>query len=209
MADAPKLRTRARVVDQLRQGPCTVDQLAVALGLTDNAIRAHLAALEQEGVVRQEGVRRSGSAGKPAVIYGISPAAEVAFSRVYAPVLAALVDSLSERFTRAELEQVLRIVGRRLGEAQAAPAGNLARRVRAVSVLLNGLGAVTTVETKNSHVVLHGASCPLAVAVSRRHEVCLAVEELLAVLIGARVERQCQYHDRPVCQFELSEPRTA
>ncbi|MGH7466976.1 MAG: helix-turn-helix transcriptional regulator [Longimicrobiales bacterium] len=205
MADSTKQRTRSRVIDQLRQGPRTVDQLAMALGLTDNAIRVHLSALEQEGVVRQEGVRRSGSAGKPAVIYNIAPEAEVAFSRVYAPVLGTLVDSLGERLTRSELEQVFREVGRRLGEAQTAPTGNLAKRVRTVSALLNQLGALTTVEADNGHVVLRGSACPLSVAVSRRHEVCLAVEELLVVLTGARVERQCRYHNRPACQFQLSE----
>jgi predicted ArsR family transcriptional regulator len=206
MARTPqKERTRARVIQQLRLGQRTVDELALELGLTDNAIRAHLGALETSGVVEQVGVRRSGSAGKPAVIYRITADAEVSFSRVYAPVLATLVESLADRLNTAELEAVLRDVGRRLAEAQAAPVGNLGKRVRAVSVLLNQLGALTSVESRNGSAVMKGAACPLGVAVDRRKEVCCAVEELLAVLIGAEVVRRCDYQGYPACRFELTE----
>jgi len=31
------------------------------------------------------------------------------------------------------------------------------------------------------------------------------VEEMLAVLAGARVEQRCQHGDRPACCFQLSE----
>jgi predicted ArsR family transcriptional regulator len=144
-------------------------------------------------------------AGKPAVIYGIVPEAEPAFSQVYAPVLASLVDALAERFSSDELEEVLRLVGRRLAAAQLAPTGNLGKRVRSVSGLLNELGALTTVETNNGTAILRGASCPLSVAVNRRQEVCLAVEELLAVLTGAQVTRQCDCGERPACCFVLTE----
>ncbi len=201
----PREKTRARVIDLLRRGQRTVEELALELGLTDNAVRMHLAALEQEGVVTPAGVRRSGTAGKPAVIYQIEPEAEVGFSKVYAPVLATLVEALAERLTPAELEEVFREVGRRMAALQTAPTGNLPKRVRAISALLNQLGAVTTVEAQDGVAVLRGASCPLAVAVSRRPEVCKAVEELLAVLVGARVEQQCSYGGRPACCFQLSE----
>jgi predicted ArsR family transcriptional regulator len=50
--------TRGRVLAHLRRGPATVEELAQALGLTDNAIRPHLTALERDGLVRQTGVRR-------------------------------------------------------------------------------------------------------------------------------------------------------
>jgi predicted ArsR family transcriptional regulator len=205
MEAAKKQKTRARVIDLLRRKRRTVDELAGELGLTDNAVRIHLAALEAENIVCQEGVRRSGLAGKPAVIYGIVSEAEPSFSQVYAPVLASLVDTLAERLSPDELEEVLRLVGRRLAASQIAPTGPLGKRVRSVSSLLNKLGSLTTVESNNGTAVLRGASCPLSVAVSRRSEVCLAVEEMLAVLTGARVTRQCDYGDRPACCFILSE----
>src|SRR3712207_8581849 len=47
--------TRGQIVALLRRGTRTVEELAAALGLTDNAVRAHLAALERDGLVRQAG----------------------------------------------------------------------------------------------------------------------------------------------------------
>jgi predicted ArsR family transcriptional regulator len=50
--------TRGQIVGLLRRGRRTVEELARALGLTDNAVRNHLATLERDGLVRQDGVRR-------------------------------------------------------------------------------------------------------------------------------------------------------
>ena len=46
------------MVQLLRRASRTVEELAQALGLTDNAVRAHLATLERDGLVRQGGLRR-------------------------------------------------------------------------------------------------------------------------------------------------------
>ena len=53
--------TRGRIVTLLRRASRTVDELAAALDLTDNAVRAHLATLERDGIVQQRGARRGGS----------------------------------------------------------------------------------------------------------------------------------------------------
>ena len=49
--------TRGQVLALLRRGPRTIDEMAAALGLTDNAIRAHVAALERDALVLRRGVR--------------------------------------------------------------------------------------------------------------------------------------------------------
>ena len=50
--------TRGQIVTILRSAPCTVEDLAEKLNLTDNAVRAHLSTLERDGLVRQSGLRR-------------------------------------------------------------------------------------------------------------------------------------------------------
>ena len=55
--------------------------MARALGLTDNAVRAHLATLERDGMVRQAGSRRPTGAGKPATLYELQPDTETLLSR--------------------------------------------------------------------------------------------------------------------------------
>jgi predicted ArsR family transcriptional regulator len=44
--------TRGRILDLLRAKEQTVNELAAALELTDNAVRAHLLSLERDGLAR-------------------------------------------------------------------------------------------------------------------------------------------------------------
>src|SRR5437773_7149616 len=103
--------TRGKIVTLLRRTSRTVEELAQALDLTDNAVRAQLATLERDGLVHQHGRRRSSS--KPASVYDLTPAAEELFSKAYGPVLRQLLDELNERMTAEEVEALLHATGRR------------------------------------------------------------------------------------------------
>src|SRR5437763_1629507 len=65
--------TRGQLLILLRRGIDTVNDLAAAIGLTDNAIRSHLTALERDGLVRPSGTRRGPR--KPTVTYALTPEA--------------------------------------------------------------------------------------------------------------------------------------
>lgn len=195
--------TRGRVVALLRRGARSVEDLAGALGLTDNAVRAHLSTLEKDGVVSASGIRRDGSVGKPATLYDIAPAAQALFSSAYAPALAALLSELSERMSSAELETLMRNVGKRL-----APAGTRATtqdgRVRAAAALLADLGGDADLTKSGDGYTIHAYGCPLAQAVSARPETCRAVEQLLSEVSGAKVREHCdRTHAMPHCRFAI------
>ena len=68
--------TRGRIVTLLRCTGRTVEELARALGLTDNGVRSHLAILERDGIVRQHGTISHEGGGKPAYVYELTPEAE-------------------------------------------------------------------------------------------------------------------------------------
>lgn len=196
--------TRGRIVAILRGAPRTVDELAAALGLTDNAIRPHLVALERDGMVRQRGSRRGEGAGKPAVVYELHPDAEPLLSRAYAPVLGALLEVLSAQLPPREMRRVLRETGRRLAVAIGGRAtGDLASRARAAAAVLTALGGEVEVEQRRGSVTLRGSACPLATAVRRSPVVCAAVESLVGEVSGAAATECCNREDRPHCCFEL------
>src|SRR5918993_5457059 len=88
--------TRGRMVALLRRGERTVEDLAKAVGLTNNGVRAHLATLERDGIVRQGGTVRPAGGGKPAYVYELTPEAEGLFPRAYEPVLGRMLDILCE-----------------------------------------------------------------------------------------------------------------
>ena len=87
--------TRGRVLALLRWGPRTVNDLARSLELTDNAVRLHLSALERDGLVEQEGVRRG--IGKPAHVFQLTSEAESLFPKAYATLLGEVLGMVSER----------------------------------------------------------------------------------------------------------------
>ena len=50
---------RGRIIALLRRGASTVEELAAELGVTDNAVRAHLQLLEREGLIQASGTRQA------------------------------------------------------------------------------------------------------------------------------------------------------
>ena len=196
--------TRGQVVLLLRRGERTVEELAQALGLTDNAVRNHLAALERDGLVRQDGVRRGTGAGKPATIYELHPDADPLLSRAYPPVLKTMLDVMLEQLPRDRSEVMLREVGRRLAAGMGGRAqGSAATRTEAAANVLRALGGdVEVVEEGGSHVI-RSSGCPLSVAVAHCPDMCAAVETLVSEVSGEEAHSCCQHGDRPRCCFTV------
>jgi predicted ArsR family transcriptional regulator len=197
--------TRGQIVALLRAGHQSVDELAHALGLTDNAVRAHLAVLQREQIVQSVGVRREGSVGKPASIYAIAPGAQPLFSRAYSPLLAALLTELRAHATPSAMRKLLKRAGKRMLPGGRAT-GALESRARAASNLLNELGGSTRVEREANAFIIRGNGCPLSEAVVACPEICGAVEQMLTDLTGARVTESCDRNGPPNCKFRVSTP---
>jgi predicted ArsR family transcriptional regulator len=94
--------TRGKIALLLRAAPSTVEQLAQALDLTDNAVRAHLVALERDGLVRQAGSVRT--ARRPSVAYELAPDAERLFPKAYGAVLSAILTVLDRELSSEAID---------------------------------------------------------------------------------------------------------
>jgi predicted ArsR family transcriptional regulator len=193
--------TSGRILELLRRGPKTVDELAAALGLTRTAVRAQLAGLERDELVEQRGSRRGTS--KPSRMYGVTAQAELLFSRAYVPILTRLLHVLAGRLSAAEFDSVMHEVGRSLMEGHAVPRGQLGERVAGASALLNDLGGLTEVEPQNGGYLIQSHGCPLAAATANHPEVCTALESLLSEFVGAQVTKCCDRFNRERCCFEV------
>lgn len=203
-ADGP---TRGQVIALLRRGAMTVEELARAIGVTDNAVRLHLTALERDGMARAIGVRREGAVGKPATLYAIAPEAEAAFSKAYEPVLTTLLVTLAGKLDDDELSTLLRDVGRQLASNAVSENDSLEQRVRAAASVLDSLGADTEVEEgSGGGYVVRGFACPLSRSVAQCPPLCGAVEELVAGITKAKVQERCDRSSTPRCSF-LVTPR--
>jgi predicted ArsR family transcriptional regulator len=197
--------TRGRMVTLLRRSGRTVEELARALGLTDNGIRAHLAILERDDIVRQRGsVRRGSGGGKPAYVYELTLEGEDLFPKAYEPTLRRLLDILSERLGSDESEALLRSVGRRLVEGKTVPTQGTRARLEAAVGVLNELGGLAELEEQDGTLVIQGYSCPLAAVTPDHPEVCRLAEALVAEVAGVPVHERCDRSERPRCCFEVA-----
>lgn len=194
--------TRGRVISLLRTGPRTVNELAAALDLTDNAIRTHLLALERDGLVRQDGVRRA--IGKPAFVYMLTDEAESLFPKGYAALLAKVLTRLREERGPGALEAFLRSVGQEAGASAHDDSLSLRERVQAAADLLHGLGGLTQIDEEPDAFVIRGFSCPLGAIVCDNPEACGLAEQLVAAAAGAEVRECCDRSAAPRCAFRVS-----
>jgi predicted ArsR family transcriptional regulator len=182
-----------------------VEELARVLGLTDNGVRAHLAVLERDGLVRQRGsVRRGSGGGKPAHVYELTPEAEDLFPKAYRPVLGGLLDVLAERLGPEESEALLRLVGCRLAEGKTAPTGGTRARLEAAADVLGELGGLAELEEQDGTLVIRGYGCPLASVTPDHPEACRLAEALVAEVAGVPVHERCDRSERPRCCFEVA-----
>ena len=199
--------TRGQIVTLLRSAPCTVEELAGKLNLTDNAVRAHLATLERDGLVRQSGLRRA--LRKPHFTYVLTEEADKLFPKAYDALLNQLIAVLKTRLEPAEIEDVLREVGRALAaDASAGQSLSLESRVQTALKVLEAIGGAAEVEQQGDKVVIVSSGCPLAAAVSMHPEVCRLAETLVAEIVKVPVEERCDRTGRPKCRFELSHEKS-
>jgi len=195
--------TRGRIVTYVRGTTKTVNELAEELGLTDNAVRAHLLSLERDGLIRHSGVQRGTR--KPHFAYELTDEAEHLFPKAYDALLNQLIAALKGRLAPTALEDVLREVGRSLAGAQTADhkSGNLESRVRKALPALEAIGGVACIEKEKEKFFIRSESCPLAAAVAEHPEVCSVAETLLSEIIGSQVRERCDREGSPRCRFEV------
>jgi predicted ArsR family transcriptional regulator len=199
--------TRGKVVGLLRRGPMTVIELADALELTDNGVRAHLAALERDGLVIQGEPRRG--IGKPAFTYELGPAAERLYPKAYGTLMRQLVDVLGEQLPPDAIEAALREVGRRVARERLPVDGSIEARLDLAARVLGDLGGLADVESTETGFTIKGCSCPLAVLVEGNPSGCTLAEALLSELIGVPVRQTCDQGPPARCRFDVPvEPKS-
>jgi predicted ArsR family transcriptional regulator len=180
-----------------------VEELAHAVGLTENGVRVHLATLERDGWIHADGVRRPPGPGKPPTVYRLADRVEALLSAAYRPLLLALLNALSSQESPARVARLLRSAGKRLA-ASLGDFGSGPAEERAVT-LLTALGAEVLVEQgSRGRFVVRGFGCPVADAVAAEPRSCLAVTALLAGVLDARVVERCDKRGEPRCRFEIT-----
>jgi len=195
--------TRGRIIALMRNGPRTVNDLAEVLGLTNNAVRTHLAALDSDGLVVACG-SRPGSR-KPHTLYELTGEAQQMLSRLYIPVLTTLLATLQERHRQEHVVELVCEVGHRLAESHRAALRqkSLKARIDYVVRLLGDLGGAAEARKDKGKWTIRIRGCLLAEAVARHPHLCRLKETLLSDLLGQPVHAQCSKGRMLECCFAV------
>jgi predicted ArsR family transcriptional regulator len=197
--------TRGRIVMLLRGSSRTVDELAKELGLTDNAVRAHLLTLERDGLIQQNGISKGFR--KPHFAYILTAEAEQLFPKSYDALFNQLIEVLKNRLSPKELKATLYDVGRKIAGKQTfdlQTGENLDERVKKAVEALAELGGAAEAINENGRFVISSKSCPLAAAVVDHPEVCKLAESLIEEIVGVPVKENCNRARMPQCRFEIA-----
>jgi predicted ArsR family transcriptional regulator len=195
--------TRGRLLALLCPGSQTVFDLAEALGLTDNAVRAQLQRLERDGLVARAGSRRG--VRRPHVEYQLTADGLELFPKAYEPVLIELLNVLRERLRDGAPRELLVEAGRRLlrqqfGEIEG---GNPRQRLAEAVKRLNGWSLGIEIREDAGRTMIRSCSCPIASVTAVHPEVCGMFASALSEVLGARVKEVCEKGVRARCRFEL------
>jgi predicted ArsR family transcriptional regulator len=191
----PRSRARDRVLVQLKtRGRATAASLADRLDVTPMAIRQHLAALEDEGLVVHSEERRP--VGRPARVWDLTPQAAERFPDTHADLTVELLESMKDVFGEEGLERLIhsRSLKQRESYRERLPGHDapLAKRVAALAGIRNDEGYMAEwSEEPDGSFLLVENHCPICAAARLCQGFCRDELEMFREMIGpdADVER--------------------
>jgi predicted ArsR family transcriptional regulator len=195
--------TRGKILELLQTRDCTVNDLAAALRLTDNAVRAHLASLERDRLVAQSGLKPG--IRKPHTIYALGPEAEHLFPKAYGRLVSLLMSIFSRKVKPRNLRAGMRAAGRTVAHEHLHELQGKTReqRIDAALRILKELGGTASFREEDGKHFIYGNGCPIAAATANHPEACLLAESLLTEIIGSPVKEHCIRGPTPFCRFQV------
>jgi predicted ArsR family transcriptional regulator len=179
----------------------TVEELARALRLTNNAVRNQLRKLESATLVEQRGSRPGVS--KPSALYSITLGGQVLFSTLYLPVLSEFLQVAEGQCAGKQLTSFMVSTGKSLARNYPKPSGALRERVHEAALLLRRFGGLTEVHKQNGSLVLRSKACPLAALTAENTTACRVIEGLLKEYVSAPARTCCETNPHPRCCFVI------
>ncbi len=194
---------RAELLVALKKAqPLSAHELGEQFGLTANALRRHLKALEDDGLVRYQ--REVRGVGAPVFTYSLTPAGEALFPRSYVQVLATALEALRAQTGDAAVEAVLESEWKRLADEAVPVLETLPIEERAplVAELLTAKGYMAQVD--DSHTLrIH--NCAVREIVERFPEACAVEAKYVEKLLGVPLVRGAHRRDGcSHCEYGVS-----
>lgn len=201
--NVPESTHEAILLHLKRHGKMTVADLCKVLGITSMAVRRHLGALQQEGLVASEMVRKS--RGRPTYQYRLSEKAQNVFPSGFQNLAADFLEMVYEEGGHKRVMEFLSHRNERVAERLKARMANkdLAHRVAEVAKIFSEDGYMTEWEKlPDGNFIIYQRNCALHDLANQYRQICVLEPRLIETLLGAKVTRQ-QYmlKNDPVCGY--------
>ena len=204
--------TRGRVLGVIMaRGAATAAEIAEEFTLTQAAVRRHLTALTDAGLIATRERRTYGSRGRgrPAKVFVPTDEGRNAFEHSYDKLAIDLLAYLTEQEGPQAVEKYAR---HRFGEFASQHSDEVASSVSPVDTLasiLSADGYMATVQPVSSGQQLCQHHCPVAAVAATFPELCIAETEVFSKMLGSHVQRLATIaHGDGVCTTHIPRPVT-
>lgn len=203
--------TRAKLLGLLlrHKAGLTIDELGEKLAISRNAVRQHVASLENGGLMAVGEVRRG--VGRPSQVYTLTPLGAERFPRQYTLLSGLVLDSVKELHGSEGVSALMRQIANRLAQQYSPRVQGETVRERAdtVAALLDEIGFLADSEQTDQGAAIGALNCVYHHLAAEFPEVCQLDIELIQQLTGARVEHtECMVRGGHCCRFLLTEAQT-
>jgi predicted ArsR family transcriptional regulator len=192
---------KRRIIDRLKRlDTATAPELAEEFGLTDTAVRQHLEALEDNGLVERAPAPPPVGRGRPPVRWHLTPLASDLFPDRHAELTVELIGSIREALGDAGLDKVLEarfagqlaIYRKALPDPEATPVPVRVRRLADVRSAEGYLAEVRDAGDGTLLLVEH--HCPVCDAAAVCQGLCRSELELFQAALGDDVSVERVQH---------------
>lgn len=185
----------------------TVYELSDRLEITRNAIRQHLSALENDGLVMPGPTRASG--GRPEQLYLLAEKGKEVFPRQYSWLAQLVIESVKQEVGSKGLQQRLAAMGASVGGQLRTQYPGLKTRqekVQKVSELMGELGYNTrNVSNGTSIAMVEADNCVFHDLALKDPDICQFDLALLSSFTDSKVDHQeCMAKGGNVCRFKFT-----
>ncbi len=191
------------------KGGLTADELSEQLHITRNAVRQHLAALENDKLVTKGATRPSG--GRPEQLYLLSDKGNELFPRHYSWFAQLLVESIQQESGAEGLSKKLGDLGSKVGAQlrnQHPELKTHQEKVRKLSEIMEEIGySATSTMIEGADGIL-ADNCVFHTLSMKNPDICQFDLALLSAFTGSAVDHQeCMARNGNVCRFKFTEQK--
>ena len=191
MANEQSGRTRDKILFHLKKkGPQTASQLAKRMGVTAMAVRQHIYAMSEEGLIDFDDERHK--VGRPRRVWRLAPAAQAEFPDSHADLTVELIDAMGRAFGDDGLEKLVtertRIQLKRYRSAMPPRTAPLDKRVAALAKIRRDEGYMAEwSRERDGTLLLVENHCPICAAATACQSLCRDELTLIRTLLGKSI----------------------